>query len=109
MEKNQLLRSLFPVSFTVDISRGRVLTKEVNRFLFLNPCESNECNVLEIKKETDFATRLIMGGRPVSNRRPPEPQSGALIPKGTKSMILLSFEDPRILLQIKELVKFGAN
>ncbi len=62
MEKNQLLRSLFPVSFTVDISRGRVLTEEVNRFLFLNPCESNECNVLEIKKETDFATCLIKGG-----------------------------------------------
>lgn len=77
-EKSQLLRSLFPESFTLDLERGKVLTDEVNKYLFLNPCVSGECNVLEIKKETDFSTCLIMGERWDSNPRPPEPQTGAL-------------------------------
>lgn len=77
-EKNQLLRSLFPVSFTIDTNKGKVLTDEVNNYLFLNPCLSGECNVLVIKNETNLTTCPVLGERPDSNRRPSEPQTDAL-------------------------------
>ncbi len=77
-EKNQMLRAIFPEGFMINKERSKVLTEGVNVYLFLNPCQSDECNILEIKNETTFSNRPALGGRRDSNPRPSVPQTDAL-------------------------------
>ena len=50
----------------------------MNQLFTLNQDTVRNSEIIEIKKGLDIEPSPVKGGRSGSNRRPPEPQSGAL-------------------------------
>jgi site-specific DNA recombinase len=76
--KRQLLKAIFPEKFSIDPKERRVRTTYINKILYTSDSKLDKYKSIEIKNGRAESTRPVRGGRPVSNRRPSEPQSDAL-------------------------------